>query len=74
MTYTELIETISSIVDNEKINKLGLSLLYELDDKSHREINESIHYKMNPYSVDFKPSDEFEVVLGGILIKFSKLK
>jgi hypothetical protein len=74
MDYTQLIETISLIVENEKINKVGLTLLYELEEKNHKQINEALYYKANPYSNKFEPSDEFEVMLGGILVKFVKLK
>lgn len=73
MTYEQLIETVSLIVENEKIQKNGLTLTYELDEKSHNDINHALFLKSNPYSTKFEPSDEFEVMLGGILVKFKKL-
>lgn len=72
MTYEELIETISLIVDNEKIHKIGLTLVYELDPLNHRKMNEQLFYKSNPPSSKFISSDVFEVELGGILIRFIK--
>ena len=72
MTYQELIETISSIVENEKIIKDGLTMVYSLNEFDHKSMNEFLYYKSNGNTDDFKPSDEFEVVLGGILIKFIK--
>ncbi len=73
MTYEQLIETVSLIVENEKIQKTGLTLTYELDENTHNTINETLFSKSNPYSTKFEPSDEFEVMLGGILVKFKKL-
>ena len=72
MNYTDLIETISLIVENPNIQKTGLSLLYELPDNEHNEINKILNEKANPYSINFIPSDEFEVMLGGVLVKFKK--
>jgi hypothetical protein len=73
MTYEQLIETVSLIVENENIQKNGLTLVYELDETSHDVINETLFLKSNPYSTKFEPSDEFEVMLGGILVKFKKM-
>ena len=74
MTYEKLIETISEIVENENILKEGLSLVYELNEKKHKQMNEHLFYKSNPITTTFKPTDEFEVELGGIVIKFIKKK
>jgi hypothetical protein len=74
MTYEQLIETISLIVETEKIQKIGLTLNYELDEKQHLILNEDINKRTNPYSTNFIPTDEFEVMIAGILIKFTKRK
>jgi len=74
MTYEKLIETISTIVDNENIFKEGLTLVYELDEKKHRQINEHLFFKSNTSTNEFVATDEFEVELGGILVKFVKNK
>ena len=73
MTYAQLIETISLIVENEKIQKRGLTLFYELPEADLRTINEELFYKANPFSAKFEASDEFEVMLGNILVKFKKV-
>jgi hypothetical protein len=73
MTYEELIETVSLIIDNPKINKNGLTLLYELPIQIHNSLNETIFKKANPYSNNFIQSDEFELDIAGINIKFKKL-
>ena len=72
MNYEELIETISLIVENEKIYKKGLTVTYELTEKNHKQMNEQLFYKSNPTSTKFTPSDEFEAVIGDILVKFTK--
>jgi hypothetical protein len=73
MSYEQLIETVSLIVENEKIKKVGLTLFYELPEKEHNAINEALFLKANPYSTKFEPTNEFEVMLGGILVKFKKI-
>ena len=74
MNYEELIQTISTIVENETIYKKGLTLVYELDEKNHRQMNEQLFYKSNPVTAKFVSSDEFEAELGGVLVKFVKPK
>jgi hypothetical protein len=74
MTYEQLIETISLIVETEKIQKVGLNLHYELDEKQHLILNEEIYRRTNPYSNNFTLTDEFEVMIAGILVKFTKRK
>lgn len=74
MSYEELIETVSLIVENPKIFKKGLKLTYELDPVFHNRLNEKFYELSNPYGNDLKENDEFEVVLGGLMIKFLKNK
>lgn len=74
MNYEHLIQTISAIAENEKIEKEGLSLVYELEPTNYRKMNEHLFYKSNSTATEFTPSDEFEVELGGILVKFIKRK
>jgi hypothetical protein len=73
MTYETLIETIREIVNNELIYKKGLTLEYSLDDEFHKKLDEHFHYQTNGgNSNDFEHTDEFEVEIGGIIIKFIK--
>ena len=72
MNYEELITTVSHIVENEAIHKKGLTLLYILDEKNHKQMNEELFYRSNDIQAIFTPSDEFEVTLGGVLVKFVK--
>ena len=73
MTYERLIETISEIVENEKIEKTGLNLLFSLPEDDLVKLNKEFYLKSDPYGVDFVPNDEFEVMIGGILVKFEKI-
>jgi hypothetical protein len=72
MTYNKLIETISEIAINPKINKKGLTLVYELPNEEHLRMNQELFIMMNPINNGFEPNDEFEVEVDGILIKFIK--
>lgn len=74
MDYTQLIETVSLIVETEKIVKRGLTLVYELPEKEHNELNEVLFLKTNQFTSTFTPSEEFEIMLGGLLVKFKKSK
>lgn len=72
MTYEQLIETISLIVENDKIYKNGLTLVYTLDKHLHEALNQQIFYKSNHIQDNLILSDEFEVMINNILIKFIK--
>lgn len=74
MNYEELIETVSLIVENDKIYKKGLTLIYVLNEKNHRQMNEQLFYKSNPATTKFIPTEEFEVEIGSVLVKFVKPK
>jgi hypothetical protein len=72
MNYEELIKTVSEIVNNPEINKNGLSLTYELPQDVHQGIHMELFYTMNSMNVKYEPTNIFEVVIGGMLIKFIK--
>lgn len=74
MTLEKLIDTVSAILENDKIEKNGLSLTYLLDPNIHLQINKEIFYKTNVSSATFEPADEFEVEISGVIIKFIKKK
>jgi hypothetical protein len=72
MTYDKLIETVSLILENDNIYKDGLTLTYVLTPKKHKTMNEQLFYKTNPPNVNLILTDEFEVEIEGIIIKFIK--
>jgi hypothetical protein len=72
MNYDKLIETVSELLENEKIEKNGLTLTYNLNPKAHIAMNLELLHKTQGMNTEFKPVDEFEVEIGGILIKFIK--
>lgn len=72
MDYEKLIKTVSLMVENEEIETKGLVLTYYLDEKEHTKMNQELYYRTNPVIADFIPSDEFEVGVGDILVKFIK--
>lgn len=71
MNFEKLIETVSAILENEKIEKHGLMLTYYLHPKAHLSMNLELLRKMHD-NTNSEPTDEFEVEIGGILIKFIK--
>ena len=72
MKYQELIETVSEIYNNELIQKNGLVLVYYLDEKRYKKTTEEFFYKINPITEPCVYTDEFEVELGGIIVRFIK--
>lgn len=73
MDYEKLIETVSTIVEDEKIYKVGLTLTYELNKKNHKQFNEELFSKSKSEG-KLEYSDEYLVEIGGITIKFVKPK
>lgn len=72
MTFDKLIETVSEILENDKINKTGLILTYELHPNAHLAMNIELQNRTVGTQEIFEPADEFEVEIGGILVKFIK--
>lgn len=71
MRYETLIQSVSEIVNNELINKEGLELVYKLGAKRHKKLSEHFFYKINTDTNEkFEHTEEFEVEMGGIIIKF----
>jgi hypothetical protein len=61
MDYNKLIETISEVVNNEKILKTNLTLVYELPEILHKQMDEELFYKTNGNETEFQHKDELEV-------------
>ena len=72
MTYNNLIETITAIVNDEKITKEGLILTYELEENNHKKMDEHLFYMANPEGTDFEHKDTVFVKFGDIKVKFIK--
>jgi hypothetical protein len=74
MDYEKLIKTVSEILENENIYKIGLILEYQLQELEHKKMQERFFIMSNPTSAQVVYSDNFEVEIGGILIRFIKIK
>jgi hypothetical protein len=73
MTYEILIKSVSEIINNDLIYKEGLILEYKLNDELHEKLNEHFYYKTDTKDeINFENTDEFEVELGGVLVRFIK--
>ena len=72
MNYEKLINTIREIILNDSIEKNNLTLVYELPEKLHRQMNEDIFYRLKDKDDAIIVSNTFEVEIEGILIKFNK--
>lgn len=75
ITLEKIINTVTEIVNNDEIYRKGLVLEYTLDEEMHRKLEESVLMKIEGTDVnwdEFEPRDEFEVEIGGMIIKFIK--
>lgn len=72
MDYNKLIETISEVVNNEKILKTNLTLVYELPEKLHKQMDEELFYKTNGNETEFQHKDEVELEVSNLKIKLIK--
>jgi hypothetical protein len=72
MKFEDLVKSVSEIHNNENIIIENLTLVYTLPEKKHRQVHEEIFYKN--FSTDTTPelTDEFEVTMGDITVKFIK--
>jgi len=70
MTYDEIIATVSEIVQNPQIVTKGLTLVYELDKTTHRQVDEELFIRMNGNLEGFQHQDIIEIEVEGTLVKF----
>lgn len=69
MSYEELIDTLTEIVNNQVIYKKGLKLVYELEAEHLRKLEEHIFY-IRQIEGEFVPSDGmFEIESDGVIIQ-----
>lgn len=71
MNYDILIETLKVIVNEDAVYKEGLTLVYSMDKVTHQKLSEHFFYKLTDnLNNDYKYTEEFEIEIEGILIKF----
>lgn len=70
MNYNTVLQSIRNIVENELIEKDGLTLVYELDEKAHRQLDEELYIQIHGTINGFEHQEVFEIEVGGILTKF----
>lgn len=72
MTYSDLIDTIREIVDNDKIYKKNMMLVYELEEENHRKMDEHLFYTSDVREGEFNHRDIFDVVISDVTVRFIK--
>ena len=66
--YNDIVETVSEIVNNDKIVKEGLTLNYIISEHNHKKLDETLYYKTNPNGTDYQYTDVIEIEIGCINI------
>lgn len=72
MNYTELIDTIVEVINNDKINKQGLVLTYNLIPENHKKLQEELFYRTTQGNDKIEYKNEYELEMGGLIIRFVK--
>lgn len=72
LTYDDIINTVSAMIENDKINKVGLTLHYAISEFNHKKLDEDLYYRANPKGADFQHRETIEITLGGIEIIVTK--
>jgi len=72
LTYDDIIQTVSEIVDNERILKDGLTLTYTIPTFNHKKLDEELYYRHNPEGNGFAHQDIIEIEIGDINIVILK--
>lgn len=72
MTYEDIIATFSEIVNNDSITTKGLTLVYELDEVRHRQVDEELYIRVNGNLDGFEHREIIEIEIGGVVAKFIK--
>lgn len=72
MTYDKIIETVSEIVNNDNIMTKGLTLIYELEPRLHKQVDEELYIRIHGHLNNFEHQEIIEIEVSGTLVKFIK--
>jgi hypothetical protein len=70
MNLDQVLEIATECVANEKIHSDGLTLLYKLDEETHKKLDEELFYKINNSITAFKHNEIIEINIAGITFIF----
>lgn len=68
----KVLEIANECVDNETIPTEGLTLMYYLDTKTHKHLDEELFYKTNNNLNSFQHNNEIELNIAGITFIFKQ--
>ena len=70
MNLDQVLEIATECVSNEKIHSENLTLLYKLDEETHKKLDEELFYKINNSIEAFKHNEIIEITIAGITFIF----
>ncbi len=70
MNLEKILEIANECVENEIIETKGLSLMYKLDEKTHKTLDEELFYNTNNNLDNFKHNEVIEINIVGITFIF----
>ena len=73
MKLDQIIEMANECVQNDRIPIEGLTIVYKLDEDSHKKLDEELFYKINNDISSFQHNEIIELNLAGITFVFEIL-
>ena len=70
MNLDKILEIATECVENEKIPTKDLTLLYKLEEETHKKLDEELFYKINNSIEAFKHNEVIEITIAGITFIF----
>lgn len=70
MKLEQIIEMANECVQNDRIPIEGLTIVYKLDEDSHKKLDEELFYKINNDITSFQHNEIIELNLAGITFVF----
>jgi hypothetical protein len=72
MTYQNILDTAETIADSKDIKKEGLTLVYELDTRNHKALNEELYFKTKGHEqgIELEYHEVIELTVFDINFKF----
>jgi hypothetical protein len=72
MNLDKILEIANECVENEIIPTENLSIMYKLDDVTHKTLDEELFYNTNNNLIDFVHNEVIEINIAGITFIFEQ--
>lgn len=70
MDYEKIITIANEVLNNDNIDKTGLTIEYKLSPKEHQELDQKLFYRNNPSTAEYTYQDVIEFEAGEFMFRF----